>query len=85
MNKPLLDDTLLSGANAAFIEAVYDEYLHNPNSVALAWREYFDRLAKQPEAVPIKQGQIPAGETPAAAGVKPAAIEAQTALSEVVG
>ncbi|MBS0485232.1 MAG: 2-oxoglutarate dehydrogenase E1 component, partial [Proteobacteria bacterium] len=85
MNKPLLDDTLLSGANAAFIEAVYDEYLHNPNSVAPAWREYFDRLAKQPEIAPLKQVQIPAGETPAGAGAKSAAIETQTALSEAVG
>ncbi|PXW88223.1 2-oxoglutarate dehydrogenase E1 component [Nitrosomonas sp. Nm84] len=51
MSKSLFDDSLLSGANASFIEAVYEEYLHNPNSVALAWREYFDKLTKQSDVV----------------------------------
>lgn len=55
MNKQLLNDSLLSGANALFIEAIYEEYLHNPNSVALAWREYFDELVKTQEITPNKQ------------------------------
>ena len=46
MSKQLFDDSLLSGSNAAFIEAIYEEYLHNPNSVAVAWRDYFEQLAK---------------------------------------
>lgn len=85
MNKPLLDDTLLSGANAAFVEAVYDEYLHNPNSVALAWREYFDQLAKQPEAAATRQTQPPvSGSTAAVPTAKPSGRETQTVLPEAV-
>ena len=55
MTKQLFDDSLLSGSNAAFIEAIYEEYLHNPNSVALAWREYFDRLTKAQAVTSDKQ------------------------------
>ena len=50
MSKPLFDDTLLSGANAPFIEAIYQEYAHNPNAVSAAWREYFDQLNKAQSA-----------------------------------
>ncbi|MCG7756719.1 MAG: thiamine pyrophosphate-dependent enzyme, partial [Nitrosomonas sp.] len=85
MNKPLLDDTLLSGANAAFVEAVYDEYLHNPNSVALAWREYFDQLTKQPEAAATRQTQPPvSGATAPAPTTRPSGRETQTVLPEAV-
>ncbi|MBX3615851.1 2-oxoglutarate dehydrogenase E1 component [Nitrosomonas sp.] len=83
MNKPLLDDSLLSAANATFIEAVYDEYLHNPNSVSLAWREYFDRLAKPSDAAATKPIQAPASSTPGRDDAKSPGIEIQTALSDV--
>ncbi|MEP7073786.1 MAG: thiamine pyrophosphate-dependent enzyme, partial [Nitrosospira sp.] len=44
MMKQLLEDSLLFGANAPFIEGLYEEYLQNPASVPVQWREYFDRL-----------------------------------------
>ena len=34
----------LSGANAAFIEELYEAYLANPEAVAPRWRSYFDSL-----------------------------------------
>lgn len=34
----------LYGGNAAFLEALYEEYLRAPTSVSLEWREYFDRI-----------------------------------------
>jgi len=37
-------NSLLSGANAAFVEEVYEAYLLNPSSVAPEWRAYFDAL-----------------------------------------
>jgi 2-oxoglutarate dehydrogenase, E1 component len=37
----------LSGANAAFIEELYERYLENPDSVENAWRDYFDSLTAQ--------------------------------------
>lgn len=37
-------NSLLSGANAAFVEETYEAYLANPASVAAEWRAYFDAL-----------------------------------------
>ena len=77
MNKPLMEETLLFGTNASFIEAVYEEYLHNPHSVTLMWREYFDKLAQQPEHMASK-----ASDT--APVTKSSGLEIQAALPEVM-
>lgn len=37
-------NSLLSGANAAFVEEIYEAYLANPDSVTPEWRAYFDAL-----------------------------------------
>lgn len=34
----------ISGSNAAYIEDLYDQYLHDPNAVPEQWRRYFDQL-----------------------------------------
>jgi 2-oxoglutarate dehydrogenase E1 component len=34
----------ISGANAVYVEALYDAYLCNPESVPEKWREYFNQL-----------------------------------------
>ncbi len=47
MSKQLFEDSLLFGSNAPFVEEIYEEYLHNPVSVAPAWREYFDSIHQQ--------------------------------------
>jgi len=39
-----LAGTPLSGANAPYVEALYEQYLQNPASVDAAWRSYFDAL-----------------------------------------
>jgi 2-oxoglutarate dehydrogenase E1 component len=36
----------IAGGNASYIEAMYESYLDNPNSIAPEWRDYFDRLPK---------------------------------------
>ncbi len=36
----------LSGGNAAYVEDLYDDYLHDPNSVPEQWRNYFDELPR---------------------------------------
>jgi 2-oxoglutarate dehydrogenase E1 component len=41
----LLASTPLSGANATYLEALYEQYLHDPASIDPAWRGYFDGLA----------------------------------------
>jgi 2-oxoglutarate dehydrogenase E1 component len=42
------DSSLLFGANASFIEELYEQYLVDPNTVPVAWRSYFDALPSLP-------------------------------------
>ena len=42
--KDLRDNSYLSGGNAAYIEALYDNFLQDPADVAEEWRVYFARL-----------------------------------------
>ena len=44
--KEFLGNSYLFGANAPFIEALYDAYLADPQSVEPRWRGYFDELQK---------------------------------------
>ena len=45
-------NSYLFGANAPFIEAVYDCYLEDPSSVEPCWRSYFDGLQKLDDGAP---------------------------------
>jgi len=40
----LYQSTPLQGANAAFIEALYEDYLEAPERIPAVWRRYFDSL-----------------------------------------
>ena len=42
--KQMQGNSYLFGANAPFIEELYESYLENPASVTDVWRDYFDRL-----------------------------------------
>jgi 2-oxoglutarate dehydrogenase E1 component len=42
----MLGNSYLFGANAPFIEALYDAYLKDPGSVEPRWRSYFDELQR---------------------------------------
>src|SRR6266853_112507 len=46
--KEFLSNSYLFGANAPFIEELYEAYLDNPQSVPEQWREYFDKLQAAP-------------------------------------
>ena len=46
--KQMLGNSYLFGANAPFIEELYESYLENPASVTDVWRDYFDRLQNLP-------------------------------------
>jgi 2-oxoglutarate dehydrogenase complex dehydrogenase (E1) component-like enzyme len=50
MMKQMLGNSYLFGANAPFIEELYESYLANPASVEPAWRDYFDKLQNLPGA-----------------------------------
>jgi len=41
----LLASTPLAGANATYLEVLYEQYLQDPASIDPAWRGYFDALA----------------------------------------
>ncbi|MBI2316761.1 MAG: 2-oxoglutarate dehydrogenase E1 component, partial [Betaproteobacteria bacterium] len=46
--KQFLASSYLFGANAPFLEELYESYLDNPQSVADEWREYFDKMQVLP-------------------------------------
>src|SRR5262245_18865012 len=46
MMKEMLGDSYLFGANAPFIEALYETYLKDPGAVEPRWRSYFDELQR---------------------------------------
>ena len=50
MMKQMLANSYLFGANAPFIEDLYETYLDNPGTVTPAWRDYFDKLQNLPGA-----------------------------------
>ncbi|MBN9555880.1 MAG: 2-oxoglutarate dehydrogenase E1 component, partial [Alphaproteobacteria bacterium] len=51
--------SFLSGTNAAFLEALYEQYLANPASVDPAWQAYFQGLGEQGLS-PTQLGRGPA-------------------------
>ncbi|HEX2197115.1 MAG TPA: 2-oxoglutarate dehydrogenase E1 component, partial [Burkholderiales bacterium] len=48
MLKDFLENSYLFGANAPFIEDLYEQYLVNPAAIPDEWRDYFDRLQVLP-------------------------------------
>jgi 2-oxoglutarate dehydrogenase E1 component len=48
--------TPLQGANATFVEGLYESYLESPDSVPGAWRKYFDALG--PDGSDVAHGPI---------------------------
>ncbi|MDI6749406.1 MAG: 2-oxoglutarate dehydrogenase E1 component [Rhodocyclaceae bacterium] len=48
MIKELLSNSYLFGANAPYVEELYEKYLQNPGAIDPAWRDYFDKLANLP-------------------------------------
>ncbi len=52
MMKQMRGNSYLFGANAPFIEALYEAYLNDPASVEARWRAYFDELQKLDDGGP---------------------------------
>ena len=51
----LQSNSYLFGANAPYVEDLYEAYLDNPGSIPDQWRSYFDQLQHQPAA----DGHVP--------------------------
>jgi len=58
MFKEMLSNSYLFGANAPFIEQLYEAYLANPASVEPRWRDYFEELQR------IEEGPRDVAHTP---------------------
>ena len=56
--KEYLGTSYLFGANAPFIEELYEAYLADPASVAPQWRRYFDQLQQLPGAPDVAHEPI---------------------------
>jgi 2-oxoglutarate dehydrogenase E1 component len=54
----MLSNSYLFGANAPFIEQLYESYLQNPASVDARWRDYFAELER------LDQGPKDVAHTP---------------------
>jgi len=80
----------LAGANAAYVEQLYETYLQNPQAVSVAWREYFDRLprrfdvAVETDHSAIKQAFRQQALNPAAQAVQPALLVHDTQQVKVL-
>lgn len=57
-NERMRRSSHLAGTNSAYIEAMYEAYLTDPNAIALQWRAYFNQLPHVETAV---QGETPHG------------------------
>ena len=53
-------DTLLSGANADYLDALYQQFSQNSNNVGADWQDYFTALDKQAVATPSTAPTRPA-------------------------
>src|SRR5579864_4782321 len=89
-----LASTPLSGSNAGYVEALYEQYLRDPAAVDEAWRRYFDGLPGQhgrgerthSEVIAEVARRMQSGP-PGAAAVTPAAgaaSEKQAAVSRLM-
>ena len=64
MFEQMLSNSYLFGANAPFIEQLYESYLQNPENVEGHWRDYFaelERLDQGPKDVahaPIQEAFV---------------------------
>jgi len=92
----MLEPTPLFGGNAAFLDALYEQYLRDPASVEEKWRRYFESLpgpkgAERPqgpiEAALAERARQPKGQsgTAAAAATPTAGVNAkQAAVSRLI-
>ncbi len=73
----MTDLSLLSAANAAYLDALYEDYLEDPDSIDPGWRSYFEGLKARGPTVASLPNR-PRGEGP------PAAAEKQVAVLQLI-
>src|SRR5687768_6950174 len=89
------DTSHLQGANATYVEWLYEQYLAEPGSVPPQWRQYFSTLSPTGAEVPhgpvvqavadrLRQRGATGGNTAVAAAEPAPAIEKQAAVSRLI-
>ncbi len=58
LNDKFIASSALFGANAAYVEAYYEQYLRDPASVDQAWRDYFQKLTSGDSKTDVPHGPI---------------------------
>src|SRR5688572_10418915 len=68
--RALLDSSPLGAGNAPYVESLYEQFLADPDSVALAWRDYFRSLGGSNDAAhgPIREALAARAARPSSAG-----------------
>ena len=94
MSRPLselYDSSPLFGANAPYVEALYEQFLGDPQSVAQVWRDYFSRVRADSGTEvahgPVKEGILSRAAAPHAPAARAADGESsrkQGAVSRLV-
>jgi 2-oxoglutarate dehydrogenase E1 component len=75
MMKQMLGNSYLFGANAPFIEALYDTYLRDPAAIEPRWRAYFDELQRLDDgAADVSHREIQERFARLARGRRPSAV-----------
>jgi 2-oxoglutarate dehydrogenase E1 component len=90
--KHLHDTSHLQGANATYVEWLYEQYLAEPGSVPAEWRQYFSTLSSAGAEVPhgpvvqavAERTRRTPSTAPAAAAEPAPAIEKQAAVSRLI-
>jgi 2-oxoglutarate dehydrogenase E1 component len=93
--KEQYESSPLQGANATYVEWLYEQFLAEPGSVPAEWRQYFSTLAKdggdvahgpvvQAVARRVQQRTVAATSTVAVGGSDSPAIEKQAAVSRLI-
>jgi len=84
----LRGNSYLFGANAPFIEALYERYLEDPLAVEPRWRSYFDELQKLDDGArdvahaPVQEYFAQLAKSPRAAVARASAGVGEHQLSE---
>ncbi len=58
MMKELQSNSYLFGANAPFIEELYESYLDDPETIAPEWRRYFDQLQQDDDTRDVAHAPV---------------------------
>jgi 2-oxoglutarate dehydrogenase E1 component len=95
----IIESSYLSGANAAYIEELYQRYLASPASVDASWKSYFDALGDGPsrpvswdadptrvigQAAPDTQVRVPSQAPKDAGSVSQAAVQDAVRAQQLV-